>query len=94
PRNIAYFNRLLDVEGDLPPAFASIRDRLYTQQKASGRRKASVDHIFDLPVELARDLTGYRHDCHIGELRDKPYEVLQTTTATPKRSWLRKVLGV
>src|SRR5437879_664559 len=80
----------LEVKGDLPPMFASIRDRLRAAQQAAAGDKADVDHIFDIPVELVERLTGYRHDRIIPELGERPFEVLATSGATPKRSWMRR----
>ena len=43
----------LHVEGDLPPAFASIRDRLFDEQRGPASSEFPADYIFDIPVELA-----------------------------------------
>ncbi len=48
----------LDVRGVPPAGFAAIRDRLTKQQEEDG----SCDFMFDIPVSLAAELTGYRHD--------------------------------
>jgi hypothetical protein len=52
----------LETEGALPPELQPIRQRLTGRQDKEGGRNAGVDHIFDIPVELAAALTGYRHD--------------------------------
>lgn len=49
----------LEEEGDLPAAYGEIRDRLMAELEAD---PDPCDYIFDVPVELARSLTGYRHD--------------------------------
>lgn len=54
--------RHLEVAGEPPPAFGAIRDRLFAEQTAEDEGDAEVDHVFDIPVEVAEDLTGYRHD--------------------------------
>jgi hypothetical protein len=84
----------LKTEGDLPLVFGPIRNRLSAMQQAAGGAKAKIDHIFDIPVELVEQLTGYRHDRVMPVLGDRPFEVLATTEATPKRSWMRRLLGV
>jgi tRNA(Arg) A34 adenosine deaminase TadA len=84
----------LETKGSLPPMFAPISQRLRAEQTAAGGDKAKVDHIFDIPVEIVAQLTGYRHDRLMPELGERAFEVLATTEATPKRSWLRKLLGV
>jgi hypothetical protein len=69
----------LATAGDLPPKFASIRDELRSKQEAAGGKKADVDYIFDVPVALVHDLTGWRHDHVIPGLAKDVFEVLATT---------------
>jgi hypothetical protein len=88
----------LDSQGELPPAYVRIRDRLRSEQQAAGGPNAEVDHIFDVPVELAQSLTGYRYDLDISGAGDKPFEVLIPTSANPstngrRRSFWKRLLG-
>jgi hypothetical protein len=86
----------LESQGDLPAAFAPIRDQCQTRQQAAGGRKAEVDYIFDVPVELAQTLVGYRHDAAIPGLGDTPFEILTPTSSTsPGRgaSFFKKLFG-
>ena len=46
----------LAVSGQPPPALADIRERL------TPARDVSVSYGFDIPIELARTVCGYRHD--------------------------------
>jgi len=48
----------LDVEGEPPAAFAAIRDRLSKQQEEDG----GADFIFNIPVDLAKVVTGHCHE--------------------------------
>lgn len=50
----------LVVGGSPPEAFAAIKERAFQRQR--GKDAAGVDFIFDIPLELARFLTGYKHD--------------------------------
>lgn len=84
----------LEIKGELPAFFGSIQERLRAKQREAGGKKAEVDYIFDIPVETAQQFTDYRHDRDISGAGEKPFEVLETTDATPKRSWLRRLLGV
>jgi hypothetical protein len=52
----------LSISGILPPEFELIKTRLYALQADNDRAKGRVDYMFDVPVELAAKLTGYRHD--------------------------------
>jgi hypothetical protein len=68
----------LGVEGELPSIFASIRDRLLAEQRSE---TDPVDHVFDIPVQLAKSLTGYHPDETIPGAR---FERLA------ERSWLKR----
>jgi hypothetical protein len=52
----------VQTEGTLPDEFADIRARLTGEQDREGGQEADVDYIFDIPVELARAVSGFRHD--------------------------------
>jgi hypothetical protein len=65
----------LDTTGALPIAFSSIRDELLEKQNRAGA-KSDVDYVFDVPVELARNETGFRHDADFDEFEVDPFVVL------------------
>ncbi len=52
----------LKVNGEPPEAFETIKARLFADQKAEENDGAAVDFVFDIPIELAKHLTGYRYD--------------------------------
>jgi hypothetical protein len=56
----------LEVSGDLPSAFAGFRDVALDKQRAREARGKSgawgVDYIFDVPLDTAATIAGYRHD--------------------------------
>lgn len=56
----------LEVRGDLPSAFGDIRNIAMEKQRAEqARPKADgwgVDYVFDVPIDTAEAITGYRHD--------------------------------
>jgi hypothetical protein len=52
----------LEITGTALAALADIRKRLTEAQNADGGEKADGDHIYDIPAELARTLTDFRHD--------------------------------
>jgi len=53
----------LEVSGDLPSAFANFRDVALDKQQAPGKSGPwRVDYIFDVPLDTAAAITGYRHD--------------------------------
>ena len=84
----------LHTEGELPEAFASIRDRLAAEQSAAGGKASDADYIFDVPVELAMSFTEYRHDMDTPGLAAGAFEVLEPITPTGgKSSFFRRLFG-
>ena len=51
----------LSVEGSPPDGFAAIRDR-YVREQEESAPGSLVDHIFEIPVETAKLVCGYRYD--------------------------------
>jgi hypothetical protein len=84
----------LETEGELPAMFGGIRDELRSKQQAAGGGDADVDYIFDVPVMLAKTLTGYQHDAHVSWAGDQPFEVLVETSASGERpSFWKRLFG-
>ena len=54
--------RHLAADGDPPPIFATIRQEAFDELDSNGGDASRVDYVFDVPVELARHLTGFSHD--------------------------------
>jgi len=50
----------LEVEGEPPAGFAVIRDRLTREQEED--EEGGVDFIFNVPIDLAKEITGYSHE--------------------------------
>jgi hypothetical protein len=73
----------LQVDGQAPPYLAAIRQRLTSEQDGSGGEKSDTDYIYDIPAELARELTGYRHDQDIPGTSGKIFQVL----AAKRKKW-------
>ena len=64
----------LEETGTLPADYPSIRARAIERQEASVGQ--GVDYLFDVPVELAQSLVGYRHDEDVEGAGEEPFEVL------------------
>jgi hypothetical protein len=62
----------LSTRGTLPAEFAPIKMRLNAKQDDNDRAAGNVDYIFDVPVELAAELTGYRHDRRLDPVANDP----------------------
>ena len=54
----------LTVEGDPPDGFARARDACFERQRSEG----GADCVFEVPVLLAEQVVGFRHDGAVGEL--------------------------
>ena len=81
----------LETSGALPNLFESLKIRVSKDQDAEGGEKADVDLIFDIPLLLASELTGFKHDEDCESLA-QPNPVVfsekgRTTTTTVKRPW-------
>lgn len=88
----------LDTQGDLPAAFNSILCQFKTKQQDADANKRRVDFIFDVPVELARGLVGYRHDKDVPGLSGEVFEVLlgavpDISVPQKKSSFLKRLFG-
>jgi len=80
----------LEAQGKLPPDYPALREQLEAKQAA---RVGGPDYIFDIPVELAKSLTGYRHDADVITADEKGFEVLEIAEPPPKQSWFQRVFG-
>ena len=69
---------MLDVKtsGKVPENFSALKEKLIREQEAEGGANADVDHLFDLPLELAKQYTGFKHDEVARDTDDEVYEVL------------------
>jgi hypothetical protein len=67
----------LSIEGDAPAALKGIAERLISEQQAAGGEKADVDNVYDVPAELAKELTSYRHDEDLPGLTGEVFEILE-----------------
>ena len=52
----------LETSGQLPTEFESIRKKVSAEQEQENAGRKEVDHVYELPAELAKKLTGFRHD--------------------------------
>ena len=69
----------LETSGDLPTDFSSIHDIALRKQRADSATRQpggwGVDHIFDVPLDTAATITGFRHDRAI---REDAFRTLQS----------------
>jgi hypothetical protein len=66
--------------GAVPAVLVEVRKRLTAEQDAAGGEKA-VDYIYDIPAELAKALTGFRHDQDVPGMTGDAYQILESVDA-------------
>ena len=76
----------LQSDGSLPPQFDAIKERLTHQQDQGGGDKADVDFIFDIPLELAHSICGFKHDMWKFEWGEPEFFI-----AEQRIGWFRKL---
>mgnify|MGYP003575526510 CR=1 FL=1 len=69
----------LTIYGNPPLELSVIRQRLVNEP--------DVDRVFDVPIEIAKSVTGFRHDEDMTNGEAFPFEVL--TISGSKNSWLK-----
>lgn len=52
----------LAVEGTLPDVFEELHQEAVAAQEESRKEGGEVDFVFDIPLDLAAEITGFRHD--------------------------------
>jgi hypothetical protein len=66
----------LEADGALPDCFAAIRRKLEEEQRAEGGDDAGVDLIFEIPLDVAKSIVGFKHDEDCPHLTDRHFVVL------------------
>lgn len=80
----------LETKGNLPPEYAAIFARLSAEQTKEGGADADVDFYFDIPLETAQAIVGFKHDTATNGVDDAAYEILNDPRApsqTTKPWW-------
>lgn len=52
----------LDSAGELPAAFPQIKAEIEAEQEKAGGLEADVDYLFEIPLLVAKSITGFKHD--------------------------------
>ena len=67
----------LTTEGALPEGFDAIRREMEETQRAEGD-DAGVDYIFEIPLKVAENLVGFKHDEGWDHLVGERFDILTT----------------
>jgi hypothetical protein len=52
----------LAASGALPERFSAIRNEYFAKQAAKGGARSDTDYIFEIPLETAKSIVGFKHD--------------------------------
>ena len=84
----------LETSGALPKEFEEIQRRLLEEQEQGGGESSDTDYVFDIPIESAAALTGYRHDKWKFDWGEPAFTALAgTITKKIKQPFWKKLLG-
>lgn len=64
----------LDVSGELPDCYEEIKNRLLAQLNAD---EDPCDYLFDVPAEVCKSITGFRHDDVREDEDSNPFAVME-----------------
>jgi hypothetical protein len=74
----------LVIRGSPPEVLENLRSRYFALQAAAGGANADVDHIADIPLELAKSIVGFKHDEINPGIDDTSFRALrQESTGLP-----------
>jgi hypothetical protein len=51
----------LELEGSLPEGFEALRHERFEELEDAGGDEADVDYVFDIPLDVATQITGFSH---------------------------------
>jgi hypothetical protein len=78
--------RDLQVSGAPPASLEQHESRCAAQLNAEGGEESEVDYLFDVPLELAKELTGFKHD-EVTDCHERPLEALKDDRPKPRPWW-------
>jgi hypothetical protein len=63
--------------GKPPENYTSLKQELIETQKLEGGENAGVDVVFEIPLRLAKQLVGFKHDEDETETAEEAYEIFE-----------------
>jgi len=83
----------LSTEGALPESFPGIRLEMEEEQRTAGGDSTDVDYLFDVPLRVAEQLVGFKHDGDYGHLVDGEFAVLSREGSAAPRGIFHRLFG-
>lgn len=74
----------LNTSGALPQGFEAMAAARKEMQEADGGEKAGVDHYFDIPLNAAREIMGFKHDEDVPGVDYESFELLHEASSSTK----------
>ena len=79
--------RHLTTTGALPATYAETLRQAQDAQDAEDADEAAVDFFFEVPLQLARDLAGFKHDEETSLVKYDAFQVYDSINSTPRKWW-------
>jgi hypothetical protein len=79
---------ILDLEstGNLPENFPDLTRQFADEQEQAGGETADVDFYFEIPLQTARSVVGFKHDETNPEIDDECFEILAPLPSSAMRT--------
>jgi hypothetical protein len=74
----------INSSGPLPTGYSAIEREFSEEQKKAGGKKADVDYFFEIPLQTAKGIVGFKHDESSPE--DEGFEIFNGPTRSPSAS--------
>ncbi|MGA2425724.1 MAG: hypothetical protein ABSG07_17095 [Terriglobales bacterium] len=75
----------ISTSGLLPDGYSAIERKFAEQQKESGGEKSDTEYFFEIPLQTARSIVGFKHDEAAPE--DGSFKVFKGTTYKRTKPW-------
>lgn len=79
--------RHLTTSGTLPASYADALRNAQEAQDAEDAGDAAVDFFFEVPLQLARDVVGFKHDEGMPNVNYKAFQVYDSPSGNSRRKW-------
>jgi hypothetical protein len=83
----------LEIKGAAPASLDGLRRKQVSRQDTEGGKSADIDFIYDVPADLAKDQTGFRHDQEIPGMSGDAFQVLEPNPNKKKMPLLSRLLA-
>jgi hypothetical protein len=80
-------------QGSSPRVIGRSSRKQVSQQDTEGGESADIDFIYDVPADLAKDQTGFRHDQEIPGMSGDAFQVLEPNPSKKRMPLLSRLLA-